>query len=418
MKRAHDEGRKDREMGLQRVRLSGRCGFKLRELAFAVATIVVVVAAVTPVPAQITAQPTAAPFTENSASPSPAQVVESVQNQVPTPSPATQPSPNCQYADNLHKPRSCKGKAKAQAQREFKVTKKEQRSSSIDALMEFNQQAPPVYIYGEGDELDIEVWGHPELSGKHVIGPDGEITLPVVGSVKLAGLAREDGRMLIETSYANFYSGLSVEVSVEVYASNRIFILGRVAQPGALHFDTPPTLLETIARAGSLPVGGIGADKAALNRCIIFRGRDKVVWVDLKPLLQNGNLAYNLQLQRNDIVYIPDSDDQSVFVLGEVEHPGAIRLRPDMTFMEAYAEAGGATKDGSPNHIQLIRPSRKLSRTVSMRDVMKPDPTLNVTLADGDIIYVPKRGIAQFGYVLQQFAPAAGLALVGLQLAP
>jgi polysaccharide export outer membrane protein len=86
-----------------------------------------------------------------------------------------------------------------------------------------------------------------------------------------------------------------------------------------------------------------------------------------------------------------------------------------MTFMDAYAESGGATKDGVPDRIQLIRPSKKVSRQVSMRAVMQPDPNLNVGLMDGDIIYVPKRGVARFGYLLQQFAPLSGMAIIGLE---
>lgn len=300
----------------------------------------------------------------------------------------------------------------------FAIRQGGRRSSSLEALQEFERQAPPSYAFGEGDELIVDVFGHPELSGKHVIGPDGQITLPIAGTVFLAGLSRANGLATIQEAFSKYYTGLSVEVRVEQYASNRIFVLGRVASPGVLHFDAPPTLLEAITRAGSLPVGGIGADKAAMNRCVLFRGREAVVWVDLKPLLKEGNLAYNLQLQRNDILYIPDSDDQSVYVLGEVQHPGAYRLRPDMTFMEAYAEAGGTTKDGVPDHIQLIRPSRESTRQVAMRDIMHPDPSLNFTLQDGDIIYVPKRGLAKFGYFMEQFGPASGLAIVGKQIVP
>jgi polysaccharide biosynthesis/export protein len=231
-------------------------------------------------------------------------------------------------------------------------------------------------------------------------------------------LTRDEGQKLVASALAKYYANVSVEIGVEAYTSNRIFVLGRVAQPGALHFDTTPTLLETITRAGSLPVGGVGADKAALNRCVIFRGRDKVVWVDLNPLLHEGNMTYNLQLQRNDIVYIPDSDDLSVYVLGEVQHPGPVRLRPNMTFMDAYAQAGGATKDGATSRIQLIRPSKELTRHVSMRALLQPDPELNAGLMDGDIIYVPKRGIARIGYVLQQVSPVSGLAIVGVEAFP
>lgn len=308
--------------------------------------------------------------------------------------------------------------AQAPTDNPFSIRQNSQHLSSLEVLQQFEHAASGSYVLGEGDELFIEVFGHPELSGKRIIGPDGQITLPVAGSLTLANLSREGARERVMQAYSRYYTGLSVELRIEVYASNRIFVLGRVTSPGALHFDNPPTLLEAITRAGSLPVGGIGADKAAMNRCVIFRGRDAVVWVELRPLLKEGNLAYNIQLQRNDVVYIPDSDDQSVYVLGEVEHPGSYRLRPDMTFMEAYAEAGGTTKDGVPNHIQLIRPSRETRREIAMRDLMHPDPGLNFTLLDGDIIYVPKRGLAKFGYFVEQFGPASGLAIVGKQIAP
>lgn len=300
----------------------------------------------------------------------------------------------------------------------FPVKQSSQHNSSLEALQTFERMAPPSYVIGEGDELFVEVFAHPELSGKRIVGPDGQITLPVVGGIPLADLSRENARLKVDQAYAQYYTGLSVELRIEVYASNRIFVLGRVASPGVLHFDSTPTLLEAIARAGSLPVGGIGADKAALNRCVIVRGREAVVWVDLRPLLKEGNLAYNLRLQPNDVLYIPDSDDQSIYVLGEVEHPGAYRLRPDMTFMEAYSEAGGSTKDGVPDHIQLIRPSKGAKREVAMRDVMRPSLNLNLTLLDGDIIYVPRRGLAKFGYFMAQFGPASGVAIVGKQIAP
>lgn len=308
--------------------------------------------------------------------------------------------------------------APSEANGSFAIRQKNQRYSPLELLQEFERQAPASWVFGEGDEITVEVFGHPELSGKRVIGPDGQITLPVAGTLSLVNLSREDAHKIVADAYGKYYANLSIELRVEVYASNRIYVLGRVSSPGALHFDSPPTLLEAVTRAGSLPVGGIGADKAAMNRCVIFRGRETVVWVDLKPLLKEGNLAYNLRLQRNDVLYIPDSDDQSVYVLGEVAHPGAYRLRPDMTFMEAYAEAGGATKDGRPDHIQLIRPSQDASRPISMRDIMRPDPNLNYTLVDGDIIYVPKRALAKFGYFVEQFGPASGMVVVGKQVSP
>jgi polysaccharide export outer membrane protein len=174
-----------------------------------------------------------------------------------------------------------------------------------------------------------------------------------------------------------------------------------------------PTLLEVITRAGALPIGGIGAEKATLNRCAVIRGSDRMVWINLKALFSQGNLAYNIRLRRNDVIYIPDSDDQMVYVLGEVHHPGAFRLTPDMSMMDAFAQAGGPTKDASTNHMQLIRPVQSEKRTFTMKQITEPQREINAALQEGDIIFVPKRGLANFGYWIEKFNPIATVLILG-----
>jgi protein involved in polysaccharide export with SLBB domain len=86
--------------------------------------------------------------------------------------------------------------------------------------------------------------------------------------------------------------------------------------------------------------------------------------------------------------------------------------------MDAFAAAGGATNDAVTEHIRLIRPSKGVDREIAMKDLMRPNPALNFVLVDGDIILVPKRRLAKFGYLVEQFGPASGLAIVGKQIAP
>ncbi len=299
----------------------------------------------------------------------------------------------------------------------FQARFKNRAFASADILKQFQGQTDAVYRLGCGDEITLDVWGHPELGGKHQIGPDGRITLPVAGGVRIADLTREEGASAVGQAFAKLYSNLSVTLRIDRYTSNRIFILGRVTNPGAILFDRSPTLLEAITRAGSLPVGGMGSEKAALTRCAVFRGRDQVAWIDLKGLLTGGNLALNLQLRRDDIVYVPDADDQLVYVLGEVKTPGAVHLTPDMSFLDALSLAGGPTEDASNNKIHLIRPSRELNREIKLDQLLHPDPTLNIALEEGDIIYVPKSKIGKVGYLLQRLGTLSGFAVVGGALA-
>jgi polysaccharide export outer membrane protein len=283
-----------------------------------------------------------------------------------------------------------------------------------NVLAEFEAEVDPVYRLGEGDHISVQVWNRPELTGKHVIGPDGQITLPLLGSMKISAMTREEAAGDLKGRLGRFYTRPIVSVGVDQYQANRITVLGRVLNPGILQFDRPPLLLELLARAGSLPV----LDKqATLTRCAIFRGRDRIIWVDLKRLLNRGDLAYNIRLKPNDLVYIPDSSDTMVYVLGAVARPGAHRLTPDMSFLDALAQAGGPNEDADANEISLYRPGRDAIETFPFKALMAADRRVNYALEESDIIYVPKRGLAEVGYVMRQLLPGLSFMTFGLSAA-
>lgn len=284
----------------------------------------------------------------------------------------------------------------------FQTSTKRLRFTSEDALAKFEAEEDPVYRLGPGDKIVVGVWDRPELSGEHRVGPDGRITLPVTGTLKVAEMTRDEAAAKIKKKLASAYVNLAVTVRVDEYVSNRILVLGRVENPGIIEFQTRPTLLEALSRAGCLP---LLRKEQLLTRCAIIRGRSKVAWIDVSQLLIGGNLSLNLRLMPNDLIYIPDSSDTSVYVLGQVKNPGVYRYTPEMTFMDALGQAGGLTEDAVQFQVYLIRPSEKMNVAVDIREFLKPRPNVNVQLREGDILYVPKSGIAKVGYVLQQLSP-------------
>lgn len=229
--------------------------------------------------------------------------------------------------------------------------------------------------------------------------------MPVVGSQMLAALTPDEAGHQISQALKTDYLDPVATVEVDAYESNRVLILGRVSSPGILHFDTQPYLLDALAKAGTLPIGGVGADKAAMNRCAIFRGRDEIAWINLRALLKGRDLSLNIPLKRNDVIYIPDADDQLVYVMGEVSKPGAYRLTPDMSFMDALAQAGGPTPNGAKDRILLARPAIGIQKTVDLNEYVRAHGDRNYMLEEGDIVYVPQSTMAKVGYVLQQFNP-------------
>ena len=296
------------------------------------------------------------------------------------------------------------------AEKAFTIPDRSKRISETSAIEAFKEETKSVddYLLYDGDDINIEVIGRPELSGMQRIGPDGRISLSVVGSVMVRNLTREKAAETINNALSPYYLNIFTTVRVDHYNSNRVTIIGRVEHPGELLFNTPPNLLTILAQAGGMP---LLRKEQVLTRCAIIRN-DKILWIDLTQLL-TGDTSLNVSLQRNDVVYIPDSTDTSVFVLGAVNHPGVFSMTPQMSFMDALGQAGGPTKDGDFNRLHLIRPSASVNMEIDMSDVLSPNKNLNVAIKEGDIIYVPRHDVSKIGYIVQQINPFATMYTIG-----
>ena len=267
----------------------------------------------------------------------------------------------------------------------------------------------PVYHLGSGDVLRLEVFGRPEVSGRHIVGPDGRISVPLAGDITLGDLTREEGRDLITKRLRTFFTQPFVSLIVDEYTSNQVTVLGRVEHAGVQKFAQSPTLAEVLAGAGAMPI----LDKqATLTRCAIMRGRDKLIWVDLKALL-NGDPAYNLRMKKGDIVFIPDSSDTSIYVLGQVARPGSYRLTPRMTVLDALAQAGGPTEDAKLEHIGLYRAGSNSTEVIAFADLINPARTANFAMEDGVVLFLPRSGLGDFGYFMRQISPGLSVLTSG-----
>jgi polysaccharide biosynthesis/export protein len=299
------------------------------------------------------------------------------------------------------------------ALKSFTTPDRTKRISDKSAVEAFREETKRVddYLLFDGDDIFIEVVGRPELSGPQRIGPDGRVTLSVAGSVMVRNQTREKAANVITEALSPYYNSIFTTVRVEHYNSNRITIIGRVEHPGEVLFNTPPSLLEVLAKAGGMP---LLRKEQSLTRCAIIRG-DTILWMDLTRLL-TGDTSLNVSLQRNDTVYIPDSSDTSIFVLGAVARPGVFSLTPQMSFMDALSQAGGPTKEADYSSLHLIRPSADVNMSIDLAEILTPNKQLDVAIKEGDIIYVPRNTVGKLGYIIQQVNPFSVLFSVGTSL--
>lgn len=262
------------------------------------------------------------------------------------------------------------------------------------------------YIIGAGDVLSVDIWNRANLSQEHVVGPFGNITLPMLGEFKIGGLNRKEAALRITELYRQFYDAPIATIKIIKYMNNKVYIFGRVGNPGAVHFSGPATLLEALAMAGGLP----SREKAVfLSKCYIVRGKNQIIWVDLQKLLQRANMALNVSLANNDIIYIPESMDAAVFLMGEVKNPGSYAIETTgLSMLDAINLAGGPTENAQTGKIRLIREMAEQEgvKTIDMdRMLATGNLAQNFLLQDNDIIFIPRKGVATFNYYLRQIDP-------------
>lgn len=269
-----------------------------------------------------------------------------------------------------------------------------------EALSQFDAPPDEVYRIGEGDSVNIHVWDHPELTVTQSVGPDGVLTVPVAGPLRVAGMTREEAARSVRTMLGKLFDGITVTVRVDQYVANRVVILGKVKNPGVLRFDGRPTLLEAISRAG-----GLSDETRTYTHCAVVRGRDRVAWLDLKTLLEAGNLSLNLRLMPNDLVLIPEWTEAPVYILGQVQKPGPYKWTRGMTVLDGLALAGGLTRDAVTYRLSLVRPG--INQQIILSEALLVDgiPGANVALEPGDILFAPNSLIAEVGYVLEKLNP-------------
>lgn len=282
--------------------------------------------------------------------------------------------------------------------------------ADVEAMLNrFDEGGPTSYTLGPGDTISVTVWARPELSGTHIVGPDGNIQIPFLGSIYVASLTPDQASTRLSSALSEYYVRAYATVTIVSYAGNNVTVLGHVEHPGLLTFDDHPTLLEVLAKAGSPPSN----PRTDITRCAIFRGKNRALWINLGPLYRGVDTALNVRMQRGDLVYVPDPADQLVYVMGQVNKPGAYPLTPEMSFLDALAEAGGPSDTAKPSAIIFARPSRNLQRTVDLHTLTNGHGQANYALQQGDVIYVPKSGIAKVGWVMQQLNPVTSTLLFG-----
>jgi polysaccharide biosynthesis/export protein len=165
--------------------------------------------------------------------------------------------------------------------------------------------APPEYVIGPGDSLNIFVWRNPELSATVTVRPDGRITSPLIEDVLVVGKTATQVARLMEQRLRKYVKEPIVTVSVGGFVGTfdeQVRIIGEASQPRAIPYRANMTLLDAMIAVGGLTKYAAGND-AVLVRTV--DGRQSTYSVHIDSLIKDGDIASNVPLQPGDILIIP-----------------------------------------------------------------------------------------------------------------
>ncbi len=248
-------------------------------------------------------------------------------------------------------------------------------------LTTLHAQVPDAYRVGPKDVLKITVWGYPDVSGEFTVSPEGAIKFPHVGAVTVG--ERTTGEIeaeLVRLLSDGYFVKPQVSVQVGQYLSKRLFVMGEVRTAGPIPLTGPVTLLDALARAGSM------TEQAGGEVIILRRVPGQAVTGPLAPghesatelgrvsvqQVRNGSVSVDLALQDGDTIFVPRA--QMVYVQGYVNAVGPFPFESGMTVSKAIAMGGGVSQLGSGGRVSIKRMAngKVTELKVKADDVLQP----------------------------------------------
>jgi polysaccharide export outer membrane protein len=239
------------------------------------------------------------------------------------------------------------------------------------------------YLIGDGDILKVSVWGVPELSVDIVVRPDGKITLPAVGDVSATGLTPVELSRDLTKVLDSYVKKPIVTVAVSGVTNNRIYISGGGVPSRVINLSGRTTLFKLLC---SLE----GIENADLKLARLMRG-DKQQEVDFYALFIDGEIAKDIELQAEDILYLPTNEKNKVYVVGAVNAPKYLVYREGLRILDAILECEGFSKYAKESAVLILRKDNgKDTRIkINIKDLVNDgDLAQNIELTRGDYVIV------------------------------
>jgi protein involved in polysaccharide export with SLBB domain len=247
------------------------------------------------------------------------------------------------------------------------------------------QQQSPVgddYILGAGDQLLIRVWGSTSGETQATIDRAGEIAIPKLGTLRLAGVKASQAQASVKALFNKFYKDIEVSVSLGKLRKITVFVVGQSRYPGSYQLNSQSTLTSGLfASGGPNPSGSIRKVQLKRNGAVVSE-------LDLYAFLGKGDKTSDVRLQDGDVIFYPQAAGHMAFV-GKVNAPSVFEIKNSQETVADFLNlAGGLPVVADPRraNIERLTPGKDQPRRVE--DLTLDEAGLKKQIQNGDVVSV------------------------------
>jgi protein involved in polysaccharide export with SLBB domain len=238
---------------------------------------------------------------------------------------------------------------------------------------------PSDYVIGPGDELRVRVWGQVNFQANLQVDRAGEVYLPQVGPVHVAGMPFSELDGHLRKAIGRVYRNFDLTADVGQIRAIQVYVAGQARRPGVYTVSSLSTLVDTLFASGGPSIQG------SMRHIELRRGNDVVTDFDLYNLLVRGDKSKDVKLLPGDVIFIP-AVGAEVAITGSVRTPAIYELREGESLDGLIADAGGVSAVAAEARISIERITDHHDR--SAMEVAYDAKGLKTTLADGDLVHV------------------------------
>ncbi|MES2276355.1 MAG: SLBB domain-containing protein [Bacteroidota bacterium] len=237
------------------------------------------------------------------------------------------------------------------------------RNGTISSTPNLRLATPLNYILGPDDQLHINVYGNSLITWNLNVTPEGNINIPGVGPLNVAGKTVEQATSNIKNKLAaNNYTigkGTDVKVTLGDIRTIKVRVIGEVIKPNTYNLPSVASVFD------ALTVSGGPNDNGTFRQIDIIRGGKIIRHLDVYDFIVSGSQKDNISLQDQDIIRVPTYRTR-VELAGEVKIPALFEVLPGETLQDIIKFAGGFTDQAYTGRIKAIQISDQQRRFVDI----------------------------------------------------